>query len=247
MAKNVDSVNRSQKVQLYEGNALALDAQGYAEEHGLDLEEAIARLRLQAPAGELGAELAANEADTFAGAWIQHTPEFRIIVQFTESGEDTIRPYIESGPLSDLVEVRAASVTLAELEVTQETAWLMVRDLGVPVESGINVFKNYVELYVVEREQNEYVCKRGKQTGFGCGYIINKNHKPSCDADGYCYTSTFIRVHRDGVNLSSGGDSGGPWFSGNTAYGVMRGSLGDDATYMAVNYVSFLGLTVLTN
>lgn len=350
---------------VFEGNALTLDAKGYAEEHGIELNEAIRRLQLQEPAGELNAELLAKESATFAGAWIQHSPDFRIIVQFTENGDKTIQPYIENGPLADIAEVRAASVSLIELEAIQDTTWLAVRELDIPVASGINVFENRVELYVVERQRfddalqrlkinlsdkvevitvnelgsdvaeifaglalttctsgfsvknssgtkgvttaahcsntqsygstnlpfqsaaqggqydvqwhtapgltvrnlmndgtyyrlvygtkprnsqmiNEYVCKFGMTTLAGCGYITNKNYMPPCK-DGYCYTSTFIYVHRDGVDLSEPGDSGGPWFSGNTAYGIMKGQNGNDAFYMAIDYISFLGLSVLTN
>lgn len=335
------------------------DAKVYALDVGVDLEEAIRRLKLQVPAGDLNAELVANESDTFAGSWIQHSPEFKIIVLFTKNGEEILRPYIDGGPLSDIVEVRTASQTLAELDKIQAEAILTVYDLDIPVESGVNVHENRVELYVTDQtrfydelartnrqlpdkayvvevdqlsqeetdifaglslsqctsgfsvenasgtkgittaahcdntqsyggtdlpfqgsaygssydfqwhtapgftvrnlmfdgtynryvyptrhrddqELDEFVCKHGKTTGFTCGYIINKSYQPTGMA------ATFIRVHRDGVNLSEGGDSGGPWFSGNTAYGIHIGGIGDDAYYMAVNYLSYLDLTVLT-
>jgi hypothetical protein len=89
---------------------------------------------------------------------------------------------------------------------------------------------------------NEYVCKYGWASGYTCGYIIDKNFYP-----GGAMNSTLIRVHHDGVNLSSGGDSGGPWFNLNTAYGLHVGEIGDDAYYMAINYIDFLGLTILIN
>ena len=47
------------------------------KDFGVDVEEAICRLSLQDEIGELGAELAANERDTFAGLRIQHQPDFR--------------------------------------------------------------------------------------------------------------------------------------------------------------------------
>jgi hypothetical protein len=336
---------------IFEGDALLLDAQGYADEHGLELSEAVRRLQLQEPAGELNAELLAKESATFAGAWIQHSPEFRIIVQFTENGEATLQPYIENGPLAGMVEVRTADVPLIELEAIQDAIWLAIRGLDIPVASGINAFENRVELYVVERQRldaalratniqlsdrveivtvnelgedeidifaglelstctsgfsvknssgtkgittaahcnnvqkynnttfpfqgaaqggqydvqwhtapgftvrnlmydgtyyrlvygtkprnsqmlNEYVCKYGRETYFTCGYIINKNFMPACK-DGFCYTSAFIRVHRDGVDLSSDGDSGGPWFAGSTAYGIHKGGVGNATTVSA--------------
>jgi len=347
---------------------LVEDAKIYASDVGIDLDEAVRRLQLQDSAGKLNDELTAKEQDTFAGLWIQHKPEFRIIVQFTRDGEKTVQPYIEKGPLADIIEVRSAKVTLAELETIQTTGLPIISKLGIPVDSGINVFENRVEIYVVERERlddalrkaniqlpdsvtvikvdqlssetaniyaglslssctsgfsvrnssgtkgiltaghcsnsisysgtnlpiqseayygaydvqwhtapgftvknwaydgiaggttpnyrtitasknranqaiNEFVCKYGKVTAYGCGYIIDKNFQPNYVPNGL---PTFMRVHRDGVDLCEGGDSGGPWYSGSTAYGIMSGQLTNDAIYMAINYISQVGVDVLT-
>lgn len=84
-------------------------------------------------------------------------------------------------------------------------------------------------------------------TAYTCGYISSKNFV-------YQGAATYIRVDNTaGYNdLSSGGDSGGPWFLSNTAYGIHVGAPTDDpndAVYMAVNYVdsSGLGITVMTS
>ncbi len=344
-----------------EDNAKTHDAKVYASDLEIDLDTAIHQLMLQDLAGNLAAELAVKEVDTFAGLWIQHTPQFRIFVQFTQFGKETIRSYIENGPLADIVDVRIAMVSLAELEAAQAAVLLNIRDLNIPIESGINVFQNRVELYVIKRSQfdtalqeariqlpkhvtvitvnelsadttdifaglalsrctsgfsvtnssgtkgittaahcsnslkyngtnlpfmgaahggsydvqwhtapgftvrnlafdgtsnryvystihrnnqalNSWVCKYGKITGYGCGFIIDKNYRPTTPGS---WSATFIRVHRDGVDLCQGGDSGGPWFLGNTAYGIMKSQIGYDAVYMAINYVDYLDLTVL--
>ncbi|HEX2093257.1 MAG TPA: S1 family peptidase [Longimicrobiaceae bacterium] len=85
-----------------------------------------------------------------------------------------------------------------------------------------------------------YVCKYGMTTGYTCGYI---------ETTSYCYDGacTWIRVGRDGYNLSESGDSGGPWFNGGTAYGSHTLGIGDDAAYMAVNYFSGISVTVVTS
>lgn len=342
-------------------SSLIRDAKVYASDLDVDLDTAIYRLKLQEIAGELDAELATKEADIYAGLWIQHTSPFRIITQFTQSGEETIRPYVEGGPLDGVIEVQTANISLAELKAAQVAADRNIRNIKIPVESGINVFENRVELYVVERSQfdstlqevrielpeyvkvitvselsiretdifaglalttctsgfsvvnssgtkgiitaahcsnsqsyngtslpfqgsayggsydfqwhtapgftvrnlaydgsgnryiystkhrnnqalNSWVCKYGKTSGYTCGFITNKDFRPG---DPSSWSATFILVHRDGVDLSSTGDSGGPWFLGNTAYGVHSGGVGDDAYYMAVNYVDYLDLTVL--
>ena len=354
----------TQSTHYYDNTPVAQDAKMYAAEYGIDIASAIYRLELQDLAGDLDAKLYEKEAGTFAGLWIQHTPEFRIIVQFTHDGEKTIQPYIENEPLEDYVDIRTAKVSLAELEVAQTTALLKVRNQGIPIESGINVFENRVELFVIERSRletliqetkiqisenveivtvdtlsantvdiygglalssctsgfsvkhingvtgiitaahcpndlsyngtnltfkgsaeggsydvqwhavpgftvrnllfdglsnryiystkhrdnlvvNEWVCKYGKTTGYGCGNIIDKNYLPT--TPDHTWSARFIRVHHEGIDLSEPGDSGGPWFLGNTAYGIMRSQIGDDAIFMAINYIDILDLTVLTN
>jgi hypothetical protein len=348
-----------------DGYNTAKDVEAYASSLNIDLDTAAHQLSLQELAGDLDAELSRKEADTYAGLWIQHSPQFRIIVQFTKEGEKTIRPYIENGTLADYVETRIVEYTLKELEAAQVATQLEIRKIDFPTNSGINLVENRVELYVVERsrfdvamqetkmqlapqvrvvtvselaaEQNDiyaglrlvaldlrdctsgfsvieatgvkgiltaahcsnamsydgidlpfqgsayggpcdfqwhtapgfdvrnlmydgtnlryvlwtkhrdnqavgqWVCKYGWASGFTCGFISDKNYYPGGDMD-----NTLIRVHQDGVNLSSGGDSGGPWFRTNTAYGLHVGEIGDDAYYMAINYIEVLGLRVLT-
>lgn len=96
----------------------------------------------------------------------------------------------------------------------------------------------------------EFVCKYGVTTGHTCGTIESTSFQPPSGQPGQWInpTATFIYVDGDrhGVNLSEGGDSGGPWFSGNTAYGVHSGGFGNDSAYMAIDYISALGVSVLT-
>jgi hypothetical protein len=135
---------------LSEEEALAQDAQGYASDQGVDLEEAVRRLKLEDPIGDLQADLLARERETFAGLWIQHSPDYQVIVQFTRHGEETIRPYIEGGPLVDIVEVRPAGRSLAELEATQDAVMDTILELDISVNSGLNLSENRVELYVTD-------------------------------------------------------------------------------------------------
>jgi hypothetical protein len=130
--------------------ALMKDAQAYAAAMGVDLGEAIRRLQLQDDIGSLNAALAANEADTFAGLWIQHQPTYRVVVHFTRDGEAVIQPYIEHGPLAGMVEVRIAHATLNELEAARAQAAQIAHGLSIRASSGINVLKNRAELYVLD-------------------------------------------------------------------------------------------------
>lgn len=364
-------------------DVLLRDAREYAISQNTTLDEAVRRLELQKSAGDLQVEISVKERNIFAGMWIQHAPQFRIIVQLTSGGLEKISQYIATGPLNGIVDVRSAPVALATLEDRQITTLRILRergvspavlgvDSGIPVDSGINVMENQVELYVLAADWsrfdlalqkaniqlpdhvqvvtvsrlstrntdiyaglglstctsgfsvsnlpngggtkgittaghcsgdqsyygtalplysewyygsydlqwhtapgftvrnyaadpqfpyyrsitatkgrdsqvlNELVCKYGKTTGYSCGYIADKNYAPSYVPNA---NPTFIRVHRDGVDLSRGGDSGGPWYNNQTAYGIHSGEPGsdpNDSLYMPINYVSECLLYVLT-
>ncbi len=130
------------------------DVEWYAEDQGISLEEAVRRLELQEdPAlNRLQPELTAKERDTFAGLWIQHKPEYRFVVLFTEGGEETIQPYLECNPHADIVEVRnGADATLAELATAHEEASRIANRLGIPTESGTDVIKYRVEFLGTDR------------------------------------------------------------------------------------------------
>lgn len=106
---------------------------------------------LQGEIGKLGAEIESKEADTLAGFWIQHKPDYRVVVAFTRDGESTIAKYVQDGPLLELIEVRTADTTLRELERAQLEAGRIVADLGFRVASGIDVKENRVEIYAQDR------------------------------------------------------------------------------------------------
>jgi streptogrisin C len=69
------------------------------------------------------------------------------------------------------------------------------------------------------------VCKYGVVTGYGCGTIDIKDFRPNpLDSNWVSNPSfTFIRAQNCNSTLSQPGDSGGPIFLNNTAYGVMSG------------------------
>jgi len=350
-------------------DALLFDAKWYADDMNVSVEEAYKRLSLQKPFGIINEQLLNNEAETFAGAYIQHEPGYRFIARFTGDFKGDIQTYLFDDSLTQYVEVdTTAQYSLAELKEAQLIMIDKLDALEIKFETGIKVRANAVELYVtdidalnesldsrsetlspviniIELEQfsteeanvyaglelvpctsgfsvrhsdgtlgiltaahctpdppdapiyfegielilrqwnyggphdvqwrttpgftvrnlmfdgtynryvrgiklrdqqveEEYVCKHGKITEYTCGFIDHKNHRPPPD-NGATFSATFIYVRSAGENLSEVGDSGAPWFSGNTAYGVHRSGLGDDATYMAIDYITVLDVDVL--
>ena len=354
----------------------------YASAYGVTFEEATRRLELQKEIGILSEKLETKEADTFAGLWVEHEPEFRVFTRFTRNGTSTIRSYTKGGPLEDLVSTKPAKATLEELSSEQYKASRELEARGIRNDSTVDVKENKVKLFVAEaakvkaihRSQDirlpekatvakvpklsqpsaylyggrwlyladsrpwctagfsvkhssgrlgtttaghcppnpnvgnyrqlyfsykrlplvgsgrtygpydvqwhrpnghvpiqrfwdgdstrpvrgakgwnrtyrgEWVCKYGLNTGSGCGQVRYKRHKPWWITNA---RATFIIVHSpNNYNLSGGGDSGGPMFYGNTAYGILSGSASYgnrgniDVVYMPINFVTHLGLRI---
>ncbi|PKO20559.1 MAG: hypothetical protein CVU38_19470, partial [Chloroflexi bacterium HGW-Chloroflexi-1] len=136
-----------------EDTALMQDASTYAAEMGVDLAQAVRQLNLQQDIGRLNAELTESEPETFAGLWIQHRPDYRVIVLFTHDGEATLESYIRGGPLVGIVETRSAQLTLRELEGARFQAAKIADRLGIPHWTAIAVSKNRAELYVSKSER----------------------------------------------------------------------------------------------
>jgi hypothetical protein len=82
------------------------------------------------------------------------------------------------------------------------------------------------------------VCKSGKNTGFTCGEIVQRDYQPSYVGHA---KPTFILVDRKGDGDMIGpGDSGAPVFTGNTALGIAVAGRNSplDMIYMPINFVT---------
>src|SRR5665648_159653 len=175
LAARVQAHDSGGKIALDNKDPLLYDAQIYASNNNISTEEALHRFQLQDIAGELDAELSLSEAKTFAGLWVEHNPTFKIAVSYTRNGEETIKPYMKQhAELANIVEVRTARVSLADLQKAQVIASDSARALDIPVGSGINVYNNNVELYAVS-----YTHLRAHETRHDlvCRLLLEKKKK----------------------------------------------------------------------
>jgi hypothetical protein len=124
------------------------DYEQYASRYGVTIEEAERRLSLQQSIGELNRQLREKEPGTFAGLRVEHAPVYKVIVRFTRDGEQTVSQYVQGGPLADIVEVRPAVYSMAELEQAQAEAGEIARSLDIDHHTGISVQDNSALLYV---------------------------------------------------------------------------------------------------
>lgn len=132
--------------------ALLEDAADYATLYHVTLDEAVRRLRLQDEAGQLDAELREEEADEFAGLWIEHEPSFVVIARFVDPGE--ARPGLEARVkgtrLAGLVELRSAERSLTRLQDLLTVTRNRLDKAGARAELAVDVRTNRVKLFVVD-------------------------------------------------------------------------------------------------
>lgn len=136
-------------------DALQRDAEMYADHFGVNVETALRNLRLQKSAGKLQGKLYENEAGTYAGQWIQHVPEFKVIVQFTDDDSGRIEPYVADSPLEGLIEVRQAEFSMDELQQFAQPAIDTMSELDIEWAGDISVKENQVEIWVTDPQELE--------------------------------------------------------------------------------------------
>lgn len=93
----------------------------------------------------------------------------------------------------------------------------------------------------------ETLCKYGKTAGYDCGVVSTKTFNPSYVPNGNAH---FIRVNAVAPKkIVEPGDSGGPFFFGNRAYGYISGHGGSGSSsygiYMSISFLP-AGWAILT-
>ena len=118
------------------------------------------------------------------------------------------------------------------------------------VENGVRKHQSITDTkHTTKLTKADVLCKSGMRTGYTCGNIAWTNicfgGIPNCE-----HTYVIVRG-LDGVGMADVGDSGGPVFMGTHAIGTVSGVTGEsgrgDLIYMPIDYISDLGLSVLTS
>jgi hypothetical protein len=158
-------------------------AEEMAASWGVSVEEAYQRLRSEDPIGTLQAELTEWEADTFAGLWIEHEPQYRVVVAFTRDGEETLEPYLANRSIPGLT-IRQARFTYAELEGMQAQAMRELDKLDFEVHVLFFVQDNRVEVHVSDRAWFEEELRRvGARLAEGVELVVVQGGSTARDKD----------------------------------------------------------------
>ena len=118
----------------------------YAERFNVSLSEATRRLNLQDSVDDYYEQLEEKHAETFAGLYFEHEPNYRIVVQFVNGIPPDVTRDVPDSARKDL-EHREVRFSLAELEAVQEEVMEILADRGLNFPSSISLSKDIVEIY----------------------------------------------------------------------------------------------------
>lgn len=134
-------------------DALRQDAVAYAQHYDVTESKAVERLKLQDDAGDLNAILATREQDRFAGMWIEHQPEFKVVVQLTSPlSKQAMADYLQHTRLADTVELRTADYSVDELNQQQALMRQLAAQFRLKMDSEIDVRTNRVNIYTLDAD-----------------------------------------------------------------------------------------------
>lgn len=160
------------------------DAESYAEMFGVSVEEAVRRSHLMELLHGVTGTLREREAATLAGLWIEHEPDFRIVVAFTRDGQATLCPYVQGTPLVDVIELRTARFSYAELGAIYAQTTSELAKLDFRVHVALSEQNNRIEVSVSDRAWVESELKRvGAQLPEGVEMVVAEGASTARDKD----------------------------------------------------------------
>lgn len=95
-------------------------------------------------AAALEARIQGSEPDTFGGLYIEHQPDFKIVVLFTKKPAETLAKYTQDPVFTGRVSARSLETLLA----TQAEAEAQLLAKRVEFESGLDIRRSIVTFYV---------------------------------------------------------------------------------------------------
>jgi hypothetical protein len=133
-------------------------AELYAKRFGVTMDEALHRLALQDSFPGLSTALENSEKETYGGLWIQHEPEYKIAVAFTNSGEQTISKYsiYISEEVAPYIQIRNVKKSLAELLYDQERLFSSMVEQGIKAESRVDIINNCVSVDITKADEAKF-------------------------------------------------------------------------------------------
>ncbi|MEZ4730071.1 MAG: hypothetical protein R3E79_23315 [Caldilineaceae bacterium] len=162
-------------------------AESYVEKYKVSLEEAVNRIKLQTKIGALNAKLEKNESESLAGLWIEHEPDYKVVVQFTHDAEATLEPYLADISFAHLIEVRTAQFSVQELENIQQLIMEKIKvkesstGMTIQADLAVNVKQNRIDIFVTDLNAVDWSDILGEDSQHAT--IVKVDQLPSPAAD----------------------------------------------------------------
>ncbi len=118
----------------------------YAEYRGVSTSEASKRMQFEHDAGALNGRLAREQPDTFAGLYIEHDPEFRVVVRFTGDAAKQLAKYTKD----PVFVAENAPRSLELLRATQEEIGVQLTSAKMDFASEVDVRTSSLIVYVLD-------------------------------------------------------------------------------------------------
>jgi hypothetical protein len=116
----------------------------YAEYKCISTPEASKQMQMERDAGKLNGRLQREQPDTFSGLYIQHDPEFRVVVRFTGNAVKKLAAYT----LDPVYVAETAPRSLEMLRATQEEIGVQLTKAKIEYASEVDVETSSLIVYV---------------------------------------------------------------------------------------------------
>lgn len=191
-------------------DAILPAAESYVEKYKVSLEEAISRIKLQTEIGALNAKLQKDESASLAGLWIEHEPEYKVVVQFTDDSEATLALYLDEVSFAQLIEVRTAPISVQQLENIQQQILDKIKakesstETTIQADLAVNVQQNRIDIFVTDPNAVDWPDLLGDDSQYAAVVKVNALPVPESDIRaGYFFDNDSCTI---GWNVTYNGD-----------------------------------------
>ncbi|MFD3167027.1 S1 family peptidase [Herpetosiphon sp. NSE202] len=181
------------------------DAETYAKDYQVSLDEAIYRLNIQEEIGILEQDLQTKNSAVFAGIWIQHQPKYSIILHLVADPNQRIATYLKAHKLYALIDIQFVKRSYNDLVATQAQIQALSKVLKQPIASSITIKENIVEVYT-ENKSLLISQIQTKNNNLPVDIVIKEQSLPVAQTQWYagnslpgCTTSFSIKNNATGV------------------------------------------------
>ncbi len=144
----------------YKDDPEKFDAAVYALHEGVTVEEAVRRFELMDEAGGLQSAIVENE-ETYAGSWIQHQPEYRLVYAFKGNGVDIMKKYVsENSSLWNALKILNFDYSYEGLKEIRDSLQSALESRGVYSHIEIDMQNNRIQFFFYDKETADNVIRQ---------------------------------------------------------------------------------------